>query len=115
MMSLGIDSAKSKAIISLVAFMFFLPPASLAAQTAPSSGDADLPLIEDIIFRGNRRIRSATLRARITSRPGDPYDEKILRRDFHAIWNTGFVDDIRSLPTLPCPPYTIDDTRNEAR
>ena len=98
-MSLGIDSAKSKAIISLVAFMCFLSPASLEAQTATSLGDADLPIIEDIIFRGNRRIRSATLRARITSRPGDPYDEKILRRDFHAIWNTGFVDDIRLVVT----------------
>ncbi|MCZ6515220.1 MAG: outer membrane protein assembly factor BamA [Acidobacteria bacterium] len=82
-----------------MAFVCFLSPASLAAQTAPFSGDADLPIIEDIIFRGNRRIRSATLRARITSRPGDPYDEKILRRDFHAIWNTGFVDDIRLVVT----------------
>ncbi len=98
-MSLGIDSAKSKAIISLVAFVCVLSPASLAAQTAPFSGDADLPLIEDIIFRGNRRVRSATLRARITARPGDPYDEKILRRDFRALWNTGFVDDIRLVVT----------------
>jgi outer membrane protein insertion porin family len=52
-------------------------------------------LIEDIIFRGNRRIPAATLRARVFSHQGDVYDENALERDFMALWNTGFLDDIR--------------------
>jgi outer membrane protein insertion porin family len=51
--------------------------------------------IEDIIFRGNRRIPAATLRARVFSHKGDVYDEGALERDFMALWNTGFLDDIR--------------------
>jgi outer membrane protein insertion porin family len=52
-------------------------------------------VIEDIICRGNRRIPANTLRARIFSHKGDIYDENSLERDFMALWNTGFLDDIR--------------------
>jgi len=52
-------------------------------------------LIQAIIFRGNRRILSSTLRARIFTHPGDVYDPNSLERDFMALWNTGFFDDIR--------------------
>ena len=45
-------------------------------------------VIDRIIFIGNRRIRSDTLKARIFSRDGDPYHEETLRRDFQALWNT---------------------------
>jgi outer membrane protein insertion porin family len=53
------------------------------------------PTIGQILFRGNRRIPVATLRARVFSRAGDVYDEAALERDFMALWNTGFLDDIR--------------------
>ena len=36
-----------------------------------------------------------TLRARIFSRPGDPYSAEALHRDFQALWNTQFFEDIR--------------------
>jgi outer membrane protein insertion porin family len=52
-------------------------------------------VIAEIMFRGNRRIPSSTLRARIFSHKGDPYDENALERDYMALWNTGFFDDIR--------------------
>ena len=78
-------------------------------ETAPAPGEAEAqkappvprpdeprpPIIEDIIFRGNRRVPAATLRARVFSRKGDVYDENALERDFMALWNTGFLDDIR--------------------
>ena len=54
-------------------------------------------VISRIDFHGNRRIRTETLRARIFSRAGDPYHEESLRRDFQALWNTGFFEDIRLL------------------
>lgn len=78
-----------------------------AAPTTPQEPGAPKPavaapveeprqaVIEDIIFRGNRRVPAATLRARIFSHKGDVYDENTLERDFMALWNTGFLDDIR--------------------
>jgi len=66
-----------------------------AAQKAPAAAPEGTPTIERIEFQGNRRIRSETLRARIFSRPGDPVNEDALRRDFHALWNTQYFEDIR--------------------
>jgi len=56
---------------------------------APSPG-----VVERIEFAGNRRIRSETLLARIFTRPGDPYNQAGLRRDFMALWNTQYFEDI---------------------
>ena len=66
-----------------------------AAQQAPAATAEGTPTIERIEFQGNRRIRSETLRARIFSRPGDALNEDALRRDFHALWNTQYFEDIR--------------------
>jgi len=68
-------------------------PAAPAAQMPAQ--EARQVVVEDIIFRGNRRVPAATLRARIFTHKGDVYDESALERDFMALWNTGFLDDIR--------------------
>ena len=65
-------------------------PASPQAAATPARG-----VIERIDFLGNRRIRSDTLKARIFSREGDPYNEETLRRDFQALWNTQFFEDVK--------------------
>lgn len=52
-------------------------------------------VIQRIDFIGNRRVRNDTLIARIFSRPGDPYNEDTLRRDFQALWNTQFFEDVK--------------------
>jgi len=48
-------------------------------------------------------VRSDTLKARIFSREGDVYNEETLCRDFQALWNTQFFEDVklprRGLPT----------------
>src|ERR1019366_7981017 len=62
--------------------------------TSGATGQA-APIVERIDFDGNRRIRSEALRTRIFTRPGDPYSEEALKRDFRALWNTQFFDDIR--------------------
>jgi outer membrane protein insertion porin family len=67
-----------------------IPPAFADPQQNP-----DQPVIERIDFDGNRRIRRDTLQARIFSRPGDPYNEETLRRDFQALWNTQFFEDVK--------------------
>jgi outer membrane protein insertion porin family len=66
-----------------------------AAQQQAAPAPEGTPTIERIEFQGNRRIRSETLRARIFSRPGDAVNEDALRRDFHALWNTQYFEDIR--------------------
>jgi outer membrane protein insertion porin family len=52
-------------------------------------------LIEDIEFRGTRRIPRDGLMARIFVKPGDVLDQEALRRDFMVLWNTGYFDDLR--------------------
>jgi outer membrane protein insertion porin family len=62
-------------------------------------------VIDRIDFIGNRRVRSDTLTARIFSRKGDVYSEEALRRDFQALWNTQFFEDVKlrveDSPTSP--------------
>ena len=72
-------------------------------HTSTAYGDAQQPqpaqqqqfVIVRIDFEGNRRIRSDTLKARIFSREGDNYNEETLRRDFQALWNTQFFEDVK--------------------
>jgi outer membrane protein insertion porin family len=66
-----------------------------AGAQGASQGSTAQPFIERIDFTGNRRIRTDTLKARIFSRDGDPYNEETLRRDFQALWNTQFFEDVK--------------------
>jgi outer membrane protein insertion porin family len=64
-----------------------------------AAGSQDAPrtpvVIERIDFVGNRRVRNDTLKARIFSRENDAYNEETLRRDFQALWNTQFFEDVK--------------------
>jgi len=63
----------------------------------PAAGN----VIEDVQFRGARRVGIDMLRASTANtKKGDIYNEDTLRRDFMALWNTGRFDDIR-LETEP--------------
>jgi outer membrane protein insertion porin family len=62
---------------------------------AVSPAAAQSAVVENIQFVGNRRIPSATLQGRIFTRPGDVFNEDLLRRDFQALWNTQYFEDIR--------------------
>ncbi len=63
--------------------------------SAQISGEGSNGTITNIQFEGNRRIQKATLVARMFSRIGDPYNEENVRRDFLALWNTQYFEDIR--------------------
>lgn len=52
-------------------------------------------LVEEVVFRGTRRIPRDSLSARIFTKRGDLYDPQTLRRDFMVLWNTGYFDDLR--------------------
>jgi len=59
----------------------------------PSNSQSDL--IVGIQIHGNRRIPAETVKARIFTKVGDVYDVAALERDFNALWNTGYYEDIR--------------------
>src|SRR5260370_40009646 len=87
------------ATILLFGFYAFCLPC-LATRNAPGSMpqgpfNQRQEVIARIEFSGNRRLRSDTLKARIFSREGDPYNEETLHRDFQALWNTQFFEDIK--------------------
>jgi outer membrane protein insertion porin family len=70
--------------------------ARLAAQPPPAPPASQrLEIIEDIVWEGLRRIPRDTMNARILSKRGDRYDPEVLQRDFQAVWNTNFFEDVR--------------------
>src|SRR5271165_3123681 len=69
------------------------PPAAAPQQAKPGAPPENY--IEEIQFRGARRVPQDTMRALIYSKKGDKYDPEVLHRDFMALWNTGKFDDIR--------------------
>lgn len=74
------------------------PPPVALAQANPQFQTPTIPpgqTIDSIRFEGNRKYRSQTLLARIFSRPGDPLTGDALERDFQALWNTQYFEDIR--------------------
>jgi outer membrane protein insertion porin family len=69
---------------------------SSSSLSEPQAAGAQQQFVIDRIeFLGNRRVRSDTLKARIFSRDGDVYNEETLRRDFQALWNTQFFEDVK--------------------
>src|SRR6202030_325687 len=60
-----------------------------------SAGWAQSDIVSEIDVTGNRRIPAETLKARVFTDPGDIYDPGALERDFNALWNTGYFEDIR--------------------
>ena len=76
-----------------VCVLFFLLPAR-AAQPA-SQEQAPPPMIERVDIVGNRRIPTATIRSKIFAQEGQPFNPERLRRDFQALWNTQYFQDIR--------------------
>jgi outer membrane protein insertion porin family len=72
--------------IIFCAFVFILLAGIATAQQQ---------LISNFTIHGNRRIPAETIRARIFTRAGDPYDPAGLERDFNSIWNTGYFEDLR--------------------
>ncbi len=69
------------------------PPTNGVQEGKPAPTGANI--IEAVEFRGQRRVPQDTLRALVTMKKGDVYDEQQVHRDFIALWNTGRFDDIR--------------------
>ena len=53
------------------------------------------PVIERIEIAGNQLLRRETVLFYVSSKAGDPYDERRLREDFRRLWDTGLLEDLR--------------------
>jgi len=84
------DSCGGRACLGLLVLVI----ANAGSSCLCAQGAADVK-IQRIEFVGNRRVRSDTLKTRIFSREGDLYNEETLRRDFQALWNSQFFEDIK--------------------
>ena len=101
--NLPVDSSSNKVLFSASLDLItgkeavedHTPSSPQAAPTQQQPSSQQQFVIERIEFIGNRRIRTDTLKARIFSREGDPYNEDTLRRDFQALWNTQFFEDVK--------------------
>jgi outer membrane protein insertion porin family len=71
------------------------PQLEVPKQTETPTATVGTQVIENIEFRGARRVPQDTLKAMILSKIGDLYNEDTLRRDYMALFNTGRFDDIR--------------------
>ena len=81
----------ARGILAVVCLLPLFSAQPLKAQQAGGSP----AIITRIEFVGNRRVQRNTLAARIFSKEGDPYNPEALHRDFQALWNTQFFEDIR--------------------
>jgi outer membrane protein insertion porin family len=83
--------------LELLASVCLFPFATqvLAAQQPPENAETKY-IVERLNIIGNRRVETATIRARISSNPGDPYSVEAVQRDVQSLLNTGFFDDVRS-------------------
>ncbi len=75
-------------LVGAVVACLLLPPGSLPAQEAPP------PIVERVEILNNRYLQSETLLFYISTKAGDPYDPERLKKDFHRLWDTGFLDDL---------------------
>jgi outer membrane protein insertion porin family len=81
-------------LLAVVCLVLVATGQSLWARPQEQPGESQY-VITRIEFEGNRRMQRDTLLSRIFSRPGDPYTPDAVRRDFQALWNTQFFEDIR--------------------
>jgi len=81
--------------IGVVVCLLFVVLNNTASASPQQESNQPQYIITRIDFLGTRRIQRDTLRARIFSHQGDPYNVETLRRDFQALWNTQFFEDVR--------------------
>ncbi len=76
------------------------PKAPPAQQPSPGISEAKPAafgenIVEDVQFRGQRKVPQDTLRGLVFTKKGDVYDDAAVHRDFMSLWNSGRFDDLR--------------------
>jgi len=79
----------------LGAWLSLAVPAAQAQTPGGAQAGEPAPVIERIEVLNNQYLQRETLLFYISTKPGDPYDERKLREDFRRLWDTGFLDDLQ--------------------
>ncbi|HEX8070092.1 MAG TPA: outer membrane protein assembly factor BamA [Pyrinomonadaceae bacterium] len=74
----------------------FAPRARAQEPSAPQPAAGQQRLVETVDIQGNRRNRDVDLLYYVQTRPGDPYNEALVQRDFQALMALGFFDKVNS-------------------
>jgi outer membrane protein insertion porin family len=77
------------------ACLFLLGAFVLSPLTAPAQQEAALLEIREILIEGSQMVEESTVRARIQSREGDPFDPEQITLDVRSIYELGFFEDIK--------------------
>lgn len=72
------------------------PAVGLSGRAMAQDTPIQQQLVEDVQFRGNRRIPNDTLRLYVTTKPGDLYSQEQVQRDYQAVLAQGFFDALKS-------------------
>ncbi|HEY6446171.1 MAG TPA: outer membrane protein assembly factor BamA [Acidobacteriaceae bacterium] len=85
--------------MALTLFLALLLPAGSvfgqAATPAATPAASGQQTVVGIHVIGTRRIPQDTVKARMFSKIGEPYDPLTIERDFNSLWNTGYFEDVR--------------------
>jgi outer membrane protein insertion porin family len=81
-----------------VAVTFQLIPQAALEPTAPPVEESK-GRVADVQVRGNRRIEADAIRARISTRAGDPYRPEQISRDVREVYTLGFFRNVRVFST----------------
>jgi outer membrane protein insertion porin family len=76
-----------------VSVHFRLVPAERILGAAKPAGKVDR--VADVRVRGNRRIEADAIRARISTKAGDPYNPARISSDVHAVFGLGFFRNVK--------------------
>ncbi len=76
------------AVVPLLA-VALLPLASLAAGENPPA------LVKKIVIEGNKLIETETIRARLQTAEGSPFDPEKVSEDIRSLYSLGYFDDIQ--------------------
>jgi outer membrane protein insertion porin family len=56
--------------------------------------DKAAPIVERVEILNNQYLQAETLLFYVSTKAGDRYDPERLKKDFHRLWDTGFLDDL---------------------
>ena len=66
--------------------------ASILVLPSTTKAQQNQRLVESVEIQGNRRLRRDDILYYVQTRPGDPYNEQQVQRDFQSILALGFFD-----------------------
>lgn len=82
-------------VLAIACCLFVLPARAQATQQGQQDA-ATHYVIERLDFVGTRRVESGTLRMKVSSSPGQPYNAEQVEHDSQALRDTGFFDEVRA-------------------